>query len=712
MSVSPDMEDRPLLANSPSPVMGVSEAVSDDSRLMENYLRSVPVTRHDLEVTLQAFAEHSLRAELDKLQQKLLEELRPIATAAAPQLPAHASGDAGGEASAPEKKGRRVSRNKLSLATAIGHVIEVEREKKENRKSFSDAHHFRRHHELTELEEALHTPSGTLDEQAKASDASHTKTTEVMLGGGADAQRVAALDAKHVSVGHLSTNSPLRRCRKVLRGYIKSAYFEYTTSLFIMANTAYTTIVTDHMARHELDEDRTPNEFTILEALFLTIFVLELALRIWAHGKFFFKTHTKGKRGRVKGNVDFNWNMLDFFTITLQVLEKLARQSIGMDDLVDISFLRILRLVRLIRIVRILKVFRYVRDLRMIVVSIWRSLSLFFWSAIAQAFMTAMWSLYFTEAVLNFKLSHPDIEFDGSDLNAYFGNVSRSALSLFEAVTGGRDWADLYDELSGLDPWFGSYPFLLYIAFTVLAILNIVNGLFLETAMDRAREERDLYLASNARAVFARADQGHTGLITWPNFQSALDHSDMVDFFEAIDIDISEAKELFDLLDMSGDGTIQADEFLNGCLRMHGPAKALDLLLCSRDINQMYEQIGEMHQTVQPARKDSIGAHSPTTNTSRQDAKQRAANKISGGSEPQEDKQREKGGAGGAFGLPLPSLSDVGNPLPSPSRKDNVFWSLLRKNPEAGVRSNSSTPLPESPAPQLEDNLPGAVLQP
>eukprot|EP00971_Amphidinium_carterae_P025752 508149-Amphidinium_carterae.2 len=38
----------------------------------------------------------------------------------------------------------------------------------------------------------------------------------------------------------------------VLRGYIKSAYFEYTTSLFIMANTAYTTIVTDHMAQRAL----------------------------------------------------------------------------------------------------------------------------------------------------------------------------------------------------------------------------------------------------------------------------------------------------------------------------------------------------------------------------------------------------------------------------------------------------------------------------
>lgn len=34
---------------------------------------------------------------------------------------------------------------------------------------------------------------------------------------------------------------------------------------------------------------------------------------------------------------------------------------------------------------------------------------------------------------------------------------------------------------------------------------------------------------------------------------------------------------LFHMLDASHDGHIQADEFLNGCLRLDGPAKAIDL---------------------------------------------------------------------------------------------------------------------------------------
>ena len=38
-----------------------------------------------------------------------------------------------------------------------------------------------------------------------------------------------------------------------------------------------------------------------------------------------------------------------------------------------------------------------------------------------------------------------------------------------------------------------------------------------------------------------------------------------------------DAYELFHMLDASHEGHIQADEFLNGCLRLDGPAKAIDL---------------------------------------------------------------------------------------------------------------------------------------
>merc|ERR1712190_455439 len=55
------------------------------------------------------------------------------------------------------------------------------------------------------------------------------------------------------------------------------------------------------------------------------------------------------------------------------------------------------------------------------------------------------------------------------------------------------------------------------------------------------------------------------------------------EYFKAIDVDPSEAKHLFEMLDINGSGKIDLEEFLSGCLRMQGPAKALDLLLMTRE---------------------------------------------------------------------------------------------------------------------------------
>merc|ERR1711862_712541 len=112
------------------------------------------------------------------------------------------------------------------------------------------------------------------------------------------------------------------------------------------------------------------------------------------------------------------------------------------------------------------------------------------------------------------------------------------------------------------------------------------------------------YTVKNARAVFSAVDETKSGRITWPDFERALDHAHVKTFFEATGICISEARNLFDLLDVSGDGTISFDEFLNGCLRVKGTAKALDLLVLSREVSLLFEQsVGENSVAIQENRE-------------------------------------------------------------------------------------------------------------
>jgi len=46
---------------------------------------------------------------------------------------------------------------------------------------------------------------------------------------------------------------------------------------------------------------------------------------------------------------------------------------------------------------------------------------------------------------------------------------------------------------------------------------------------------------------------------------------------KALDLDLTKARGLFTLLDLTGDGTVAVDEFVSTLMRLQGAAKAVDL---------------------------------------------------------------------------------------------------------------------------------------
>merc|ERR1719199_1840014 len=108
------------------------------------------------------------------------------------------------------------------------------------------------------------------------------------------------------------------------------------------------------------------------------------------------------------------------------------------------------------------------------------------------------------------------------------------------------------------------------------------------------------------REVFREANGGITGVMTWEMFESQLDKRNMQEYFRAIDVDPSEARGLFRLLDLDGSGAIDAEEFLSGCLRLRGPAKALDLALLMHEVAQISAIISTLTISTVQAEVDRV----------------------------------------------------------------------------------------------------------
>merc|ERR1719491_1999375 len=132
-------------------------------------------------------------------------------------------------------------------------------------------------------------------------------------------------------------------------------------------------------------------------------------------------------------------------------------------------------------------------------------------------------------------------------------------------------------------------------------MMNVITGVFVESALSAAKNLKDIELRDKMRSMFLQADADESGLISWEEFSKHLQDRTMERCFELLDMDISEARGLFTLLDTDCSGEVDAEEFVMGCLRLQGAAKAIDLATLmyfnKRISNWWQTQMADVHKS-------------------------------------------------------------------------------------------------------------------
>lgn len=311
------------------------------------------------------------------------------------------------------------------------------------------------------------------------------------------------------------------------------------------------------------------------------------------------------------------FNIFDFAMVTAQVIEEVlmaacsARESLRM----NITFVRCLRVLRSIRILRGARVLRLVHNLRILVISIQHAASSLAWTVVLLALVIFVCSVWFTQIVTDHEMHNEDTT-HSTDLRFYFGSLGSTWMSLYQSVTGGLDWRDAAQPLmSDISPVLG-IVFCMYIAFVVLAMMNIVTGVFVDTAMTNSKEDFDLFMKNNISELFgvqprATGQSQVQTVLHLQDFQNHLDKKVMQEYFKALDVDLSEAKGIFQLLDLNGNGSVDAEEFLSGCMRLRGPAKALELELLMHEVKQVHNEVCILASSMNEMTLTGLVARSP-----------------------------------------------------------------------------------------------------
>eukprot|EP00929_Paragymnodinium_shiwhaense_P002185 TRINITY_DN102397_c0_g1_i1.p1 TRINITY_DN102397_c0_g1~~TRINITY_DN102397_c0_g1_i1.p1 ORF type:complete len:814 (+),score=155.03 TRINITY_DN102397_c0_g1_i1:130-2571(+) len=370
---------------------------------------------------------------------------------------------------------------------------------------------------------------------------------------------------------------------------LQSTKFDNLIGSIIICNAITIGAQTDFGAKNLTDD--VPSAFKTLDTLFCIVFTTELSLRFYVHKLEFLRLCGDG----------WMWNYFDTFVVFAQLLEY-GLEFVAASSQLDagqIKQMRVLRVLRLLRILRVVRILHLISELRTIVSSIVGSFKSLGWTVILLLLMIYIVAIFFTQSITERFVMHgePDVSQFNADENAlrnYFGSLGRAVLTLWQAMSGGLDWDGLAGPLLNELGIFTSLMFASYIAFAILALMNVVTGVFVQTALNSAKEEEESFMTDQIVSLFHITDNGEnpeTSEITLAAIIGSLEDPVQAKEWNSVGVAAEEARYVFQLLDIDDSGSIPFQEFLGGCLRINGHAKSLDVLTVMQEARKNHENM-------------------------------------------------------------------------------------------------------------------------
>jgi len=166
------------------------------------------------------------------------------------------------------------------------------------------------------------------------------------------------------------------------------------------------------------------------------------------------------------------------------------------------------------------------------------------------------------------------------------------------AMTGGEDWGNILVSLEPLAPEYRML-FLVFITFTVLALLNLVTAVFINAAMQRSQNDREFAVQQELenkeelsviiQQVFLELDVNSSGSLSIEEFEKHIEDEKITAYLRSRGIDIGQVRTLFTLLDVDQTGDVSMDEFVSGILRLKGGATSMDLAVLTYQVEYIMQ---------------------------------------------------------------------------------------------------------------------------
>lgn len=368
-----------------------------------------------------------------------------------------------------------------------------------------------------------------------------------------------------------------QRWRQKIQTFVASSYFESTFACVVLLNFLWIGVSME--TRNFLGDESHKVEviFLNVDLAFCVTFLIELLCRLGGSGLAEFFCSEK----------DWAWNWFDVIIVCLTTFEVAISLHYGLaaGGLEGVSSLRVVRVMRVLRVVRVIRGMRNFRPLRLLILAIANTIRSAMWTLLLLLMIIYTFSVMFAQSTVEYLSMRNDLPEDDL-LRLNFGTLGKTLFTLFSASTGGCDWQDVAAPLMRVH-WGLMAGFIVYISFQYFCVMNVVTGIFCQSALEIAKNDREDMIAQQLldkekyvaalQELFTEWDASGTGEITLEQFQHYMKDSRMQAFLRTLEIEPYNALTLFKLLDADGQGTLDVGEFVGGLIELRGNAKSIQI---------------------------------------------------------------------------------------------------------------------------------------
>jgi len=329
--------------------------------------------------------------------------------------------------------------------------------------------------------------------------------------------------------------------------------------------------------------------FSVIDAMFVFVFVVEWSIRLWFDRWRFVRDAT---------------NLLDtilVFSGVVDLVLSLALEGSGASR--SIVVLRLMRAVKTLRAVRMVRSLRFFQGLRVLVKACQCFLPSLCWSMVLLLVFMSMGALMMGNLLQDFVVSE---EMDFEDRKWIFmryGTAYRAMYTLFEITFAGNWPTSARPVLEKVSQAYVLF-FVPYITLVVFAVIRVISAVFLKDTLDAAQNDAEQLVVDRLRkkaqyvakleSIFLAIDDSGDGIISEERLNDILQNPKVAAYLETLELDLHEGVALFHLLD-NGDGEVTLDEFIDGIMRCKGPARAIDQVAMHADIKSLDYKVASSH---------------------------------------------------------------------------------------------------------------------